>query len=183
MIIQNKYIKPSFSFENRLLRFLWDLVYTVLFRYSPKPFHQWRSLILRVFGAKIGTNVRVYPKVIIWAPWNIEIGDESGIANGVILYSQGKIIIGEKVVVSQGTHLCTGSHDYTKSNFPLFTIPIIIENYAWIAAESFIHPGVTIGEGCVIGARSVVTKNTPSWTVCSGNPCKPLKKRILDELT
>jgi len=124
--------------------------------------------------------VHVYPKVEIWAPWNLIIGDESGIANGVILYSQDKIIIGKRVVISQGSHLCTGTHNFYKKGFPLITKPITIGDQAWIAAEVFIHPGIVIGNGAVIGSRSVVTKNVNPWMVCSGFPCLELKKRVIE---
>lgn len=174
------YTGPSFSLKNRLMRVLWGIVYIILFKYSPRPLHAWRVLILRCFGAKIGRGVHVYPNVIIWAPWNLEIGDESGIANGVVLYSQDKILIGKRVVISQGSHLCTGTHDYTKFGFPLFTKSIIIENFVWIAAEVFVHPGVQINEGCIIGARAVVTKDMPKWMVCAGHPCKAIKERVLE---
>lgn len=171
------YTGPSFSLRNRLIRTLWNLTYLFLFQYSPTPFHFWRRWLLILFGAKVGKKTHIYPKVKIWAPWNLELGDECGIGNGCILYSQGKISIGYRAVISQGGHLCTGTHDYTQAGFPLITKPIQIGSYVWIAAETFIHPGVTIGEGCVIGARSVVTKDMPAWMVCAGHPCKPIKMR------
>lgn len=171
------YLKPSFSLENQIKRAIWSLFYFFLFRYSLRIFHSWRRFLLRIFGAKVGEGVRVYPKVSIWAPWNLELKKECVIGNGATLYSQGKITIGIRATVSPGAHLCTGTHDYSISGFPLFTKPIIIENYAWVAAEAFIHPGVTVGEGCVIGARSVVTKDMPAWMVCSGHPCLPIKRR------
>src|SRR5690606_6968959 len=127
----------------------------------------------------VGKGVHVYPKVKIWAPWNLVLEDQCGIANGVILYSQGKITVGIRTTISQGAHLCTGTHDYSLPGFPLFTKAITIGDHVWIAAEAFIHPGVSIEEGCVIGARSVVTKDMPAWVVCSGHPCKPLKARIM----
>lgn len=174
---QDTYTGPSFSLRNRMARVIWNVIAAIFFRYSPVPFHAWRSFLLRCFGAKIGKGVHVYPGVKIWAPWNCEIGNETGIANRSILYSQGKIIIGERVVISQGTHLCAGTHDYNLPGFPLITYPIYIGDHAWVAAEAFVHPGVTIGEGCVIGARSVVNKDMPAWMVCAGHPCKPLKER------
>jgi putative colanic acid biosynthesis acetyltransferase WcaF len=170
---------PSFSIKNRLLRVVWNCIYALVFRHSPRPFHTWRSFILKLFGAKIGKNVHVYPKVIIWAPWNIELGDEVGIANGVELYSQGKIKIGNRSVISQGTYICTGSHDYTLKEHPLYTKDVSIGANVWVAAQSFIHPGVCIEDGVVVGARSVVIKNLPRYTVCSGNPCAVIKPRIL----
>ncbi len=81
--------------------------------------------------------------------------------------------------MSQRAFICAGTHDYTKSGHPLITAPIVIGDNAWVAAEAFVHPGVTIGEGAVIGARSVVTKDMPAWTVCAGHPCKPIKERII----
>jgi putative colanic acid biosynthesis acetyltransferase WcaF len=96
----------------------------------------------------------------------------------VVLYSQGKITLGRRAVVSQGSHLCTGTHDYEQDGFPLVTKPIRVGDHAWIAAEVFVHPGVEIGEGAVVGARSVVVRDLPEWMVCSGNPCEPLKPRV-----
>ncbi len=175
---QNTFTGPSFSLRNRMGRVLWGLVYNVLFRFSPIPMHRWRAFLLKSFGAKIGHGVHVYPGVKIWAPWNIILKDECGVANRAILYSQGKITIGSRSVISQGAHLCAGTHDYTHEGFPLLTEPINIGDNAWIAAEAFIHPGVTIGTGSVIGARSVVNKDMPAWMICAGNPCKPIKERI-----
>jgi len=175
----NTHTGASFSLGNRLKRVAWNVIYIIAFRYSPRPFHRWRSLILRIFGAKIGKGVHVYPAVKIWAPWNIELDDYAGVGNNAILYSQAKIKIGKMAVISQGAHLSTGTHDYTKNGFPLYARPIVVGDRAWVAADVFIHPGVTIGEGAVVGARSVVLKDMPAWTVCSGFPCKPIKERIL----
>jgi putative colanic acid biosynthesis acetyltransferase WcaF len=149
------------------------------FSIFPRPFHQWRSFLLRCFGAKIGKSVHVYPGAKIWAPWNLELADGAGVANGAILYTQGRITIGKNAVISQGAHLCAGTHDYNLPDFPLYTMPIVIGDYAWVAADVFIHPGITIGNGCVVGARSVVTKDMPDWMVCAGHPCKPIKARTL----
>ncbi|WP_207423421.1 WcaF family extracellular polysaccharide biosynthesis acetyltransferase [Desertivirga brevis] len=176
---QNTITGPSFSLKNRIARVIWGIVETLFFRSSPRPLHSWRSFLLRLFGAKVGRGVHVYPRVKIWAPWNLVLEDECGIGNGAILYSQGTITIGRRAVVSQGVHLCAGTHDYTHPGFPLITKPIVIGEMAWVAAEAFVHAGVEVGEGSVIGARSVVTKSTPGWMVCAGHPCKPIKARIM----
>ena len=122
MINTDTYTGPSFTLRNRIKRLIWGCVYVLFFRYSPKPFHAWRSFLLRLFGATVGKGVHVYPAVKIWAPWNLELGDECGIGNGAILYSQDKISIGYRVVISQGTHICAGTHDYRKPGFPSPTI-------------------------------------------------------------
>jgi putative colanic acid biosynthesis acetyltransferase WcaF len=177
---EDTHTSASFSFSDRFKRVVWNVAAGLLFHTSPRPLHVWRAFLLRLFGAKVGRGVHVYPGVKIWAPWNLELGDECGIATGAIIYSQGKVFVGRRAVISQGAHLCAGTHDYTKPGFPLVTRPIYIGNNAWVAAESFIHAGVKVGDGCVIGARSVVTKNMPPWMVCAGHPCAPIKDREMD---
>ena len=170
--------EASFSLRNRILRQLWQFVWILLFRPSPRPMHRWRSFLLRVFGATIGRNVHVYPSVRIWAPWNLKLGDDVGVGDDVKLYSMADITIGRRGVVSQGTHLCTGSHDYNSPNFQLFARPIEIGERAWICAEVFVGPGVSVHSGCVIGAREVLMKSTTApnqiWT---GNPASMTGQR------
>ena len=175
----DSFTKPSFSLKNRVARVAWNIVYVFLFRPSPNFLHGWRSFLLRSFGAKVGRGVHVYPRVKIWAPWNLELKDQCGIANGATLYSQGHISIGYRAVISQDSYICTGTHDYQLSGQPLITFPIIIQDYVWVAAGAFVNPGITIEEGAVIGARSVVTKNMPPWMICAGHPCKPIKQRVM----
>ncbi len=180
MILQGNdpYSGPSFSLSNRILRAVWGGIYLLFFRISPRPLHVWRILLLRLFGAKIGCGCHIYPSVKIWAPWNLVLGNYVGIADGVTLYSMDKISIGDFAVISQGAHLCGGTHDYNSSNFQLIAKPIVIGRHAWVCAEAFIHPGVVIADGIVIGARGVVTKSLPSpWVVFSGNPCQQVSIR------
>ncbi len=132
---------------------------------------------MRLFGARLGNGCHIYSAVRVWAPWKLTCGEHVGVADFAILYNQSDIFLGDRVVVSQGSHLCTGTHDYNTAGFPLFAKPIHVGSDAWIAAECFVMPGITIGEGAVIGARSVVTKDLPAWTVCAGHPCKPLHAR------
>ena len=168
---------PSFSLRNRIARVAWGVFRALLFRPSPRPFHSWRSAILRLFGAKLGRGCHIYPGARIWAPWNLTCGERVGVGDGAILYNQAPITLGKRSVISQGAHLCTGTHDYASPHFELVARPIVVGDDAWLAAECFVHPGVTIGDGAVIGARSVVTRNMPAWTVCAGHPCEPLKPR------
>lgn len=167
----------SFSRRNRLARLIWQLVWLLLFRPTPPPCHAWRCWLLRKFGARIGAPCYVYNDVEIWAPWNLVMADYSTLGRRVIVYSMAEVSLGLRAVVSQGVHLCTGSHDHESANFQLFALPIEIGADAWICAEAFLAPGVSIGEGAVIGARAVVTRDQPAWMVCAGNPCRPLKPR------
>lgn len=176
---KNPRTQPSFSLKNRLSRLGWQAAYSLFFRPSPRPLHAWRAFILRCFGAKLGRGCHIYPKAKIWAPWNLVVDDYACIADDVNCYSIATIYLGRGVVVSQGVHLCTGTHDYEDQNFQLCAEPIYVGNEAWLCAESFVGPGVRIGPGAVIGARSVAVTDMPDWTVCAGNPCKPLKPRVV----
>ena len=161
-----------------MARSLWAIVYTLLFRPSPRPLHAWRAFLLRLFGARLGQHVHVYPGVKIWAPWQLEIGHRVGVADGVTLYNMAPIAIGDNCVVSQGAHLCTGSHDIDSDNFQLIAKPITLHANAWVCAEAFVGPGVEVAEGCVLGARSVVVKSIAEpWTVWVGNPAVYKRQR------
>jgi putative colanic acid biosynthesis acetyltransferase WcaF len=184
MIIQGNdpYTQPSFSLGNRVARALWGVVWLLLFRPSPRPFHAWRRLLLRLFGAQMGAHSNVYPKVKVWAPWMLQIGNQVGIADGVVLYNMAPMVIEDNCVVSQGAHLCGGSHDINSSNFQLIAKPIKLKKNVWICAEAFVGLGVTIAEGCVVGARAVVVRTIADpWTVWTGNPAVLKKKRKRSE--
>jgi putative colanic acid biosynthesis acetyltransferase WcaF len=175
MLIQGNdpYREPSFPLQHRLKRQLWNVVCGLLFRTSPRPFHAWRAFLLRAFGARLGTGCHVYPSVKVWAPWNLQLGNFVGVGDGATLYCMDKIEIGDYAVISQGAHLCGGTHDYNSDNFQLVIRPIVIGARAWVCAEAFIHPGVVVPEGAVIGARAVVTKSLQQpWAVYAGNPCQ-----------
>lgn len=170
----------SFSLKNKISRLIWNLVHLMLFRpFASRLFKKWRVLVLKCFGAKIEWSTHIYASVKIWAPWNIEMGVNSSLGPNVDCYNQGKISIGANTVISQKTYLCASSHDYTKTDFPLILKPITIGNGVWIAADSFIGPGVFIGDNAVIAARSVVVKNVVDNAVMGGNPAKLIKIRII----
>ena len=171
--------KNRLSLKNKLGRLLWRIVYFVLFRpFIGTLFKHWRNLILKCFGAKIKGDVTIYASAKIWAPWNLEI-DTALISYNTIVYNVDKIIIGKYAVISHNVHLCTASHDITNSLHPLVTKPIIIESQSWVATEAFVGPGVTIGIGGVVGARSAVFKDVAPWTIVGGNPSKVIGERKL----
>lgn len=172
-------MQPSFSLRNRLGRLAWGIACALMFRWTPRPLHGWRACVLRLFGARLGRGVHVYPKAVIWAPWNLHMEDHASFADGVECYNIARISVGRDAVVSQGVYLCTGSHDYQDVNFQLIAAPIHIGAKCWICAQSFIGPGVTAGEGSVLGARSVAMKDLAPWTVYAGMPAKAVKPRVL----
>lgn len=168
---------PSFSFRHRLLRFAWGIVWGLLGRWSPVSFHGWRRFLLRSFGAKIDRTAKVYPSVRVWYPPNLVMGAHACLAGGVNCYCMDRIELGNYALVSQGAHLCGGGHDIDTEEFQLFAKPILIGNNAWIAAEAFVGPGVTVGDAAVLGARGVAFKDLQPMNVYAGNPAKILRTR------
>ncbi len=172
------FVNESFRLSNRLARGLWQFVWGLLFRPSPRILHGWRATLLRIFGAQIGPHVHVYSNVRIWAPWNLIIEGYVGVGEGAILYNMASISLGHHCVVSQGAHLCAGTHDIHSPNFQLQTEPIALAPFTWVCAEAFVGPGVCIAEGCVLGARAVVMKPISiPWSVWAGNPVRQLGMR------
>lgn len=169
--------------RNRIARVAWNLVYMILYRPSPVPLHGWRRFLLRCFRAKIAEGAHAYPTARIWAPWNLVMGRNSCLGSHVDCYSVAVVSLGDDAIVSQYSYLCSASHDYQDPGFQLVAAPITIGSMAWIAADVFIGPGVTVGEGAVVGARSTVLKDVPPWAVAAGNPCKVIKHRLLQSYT
>jgi putative colanic acid biosynthesis acetyltransferase WcaF len=157
-------------------RVLWTLVQP-LFRFSPRICFGWRRFILRCFGAKIGPRVHVYPSAKIYFPWNLEAREESAIGEETLIYNLGRVTLGERVTISHRAHLCAGTHDHTKPDFPLLRPPIQIGADAWICADAFVGPGVTVGEGAIVGARAVAMKDVRPRSIVIGNPARESKTR------
>lgn len=105
------------------------------------------------------------------------MGDDACLADHVDCYCVERIAIGARSTISQYSFLCGASHDYRRREMPLVAAPIIIGDDVWITADVFVAPGVTIGAGAVITARSSVFDDVPEWTVASGYPAQPVKRR------
>ncbi len=165
------------SMRNRAMRALWSVVYACAFRPSPTLFHGWRRFLLRSFGASIGKGAHPYPRCRVWAPWNLKMGEHSCLADHVDCYSVAPITLGDHALVSQYSFLCAATHNYEDQEFPLVPMPITIGANAWVAADAFIGPGVSVGDGAVVGARSTVVKDVAPWMVVAGNPAKVIKPR------
>lgn len=167
----------NWTFRQKLGRVLWAAA-TPLFRWSPRPLWGWRRAILRTFGAGVGAEVHVYPTVRITIPWNLTLGESCAVGDRAVLYALGPITIGPRVTISQGAHLCAGTHDIRNPTRPLLKTPIEIGADVWVAADAFVGPGVVVGDGAIIGARAVVTKDIAPAHVVAGNPARTI--RILD---
>ena len=166
----------KYSAREMTRRVLWSLAQP-LFRFSPRPCFAWRRFLLRCFGAKIGRGVHIYPSAKIYLPWNLTVGDESAIGEDALIYNLGPVTLGERVTISHRAHICAGTHDHTRADFPLVRPRITIGSDAWICADAFVGPGVTIGEGAIVGARAVAMKDVRLWMIVVGNPARESKKR------
>lgn len=158
-------------------RILWSAVQSTLFAWS---FHNWygvRRFILRLFGSHIAHNVRIRRTVRIEIPWNLTIGDDSSIGDRAILYCLGPVAIGDRVSISQGAHLCAGTHDYRDRRMTLRRSSIVIGDDVWIAADAFVGPDITIGNGAILGACGVAMNNLEPWMIYHGNPAVAVKPR------
>lgn len=161
----------------KLRRLCWMLVWALFSRIGGRPLSPLRIFLLRAFGARIGERTLVSAGVKVLMPWNLEIGDYTAIGPSVEIYNYGLVKIGRNCCVSQRVWLCTGTHDYKRPDFPLIWADIRVGDGVWLAAECFVAPGVSIGDGAVVGARAVVTRDLDGEGIFAGNPCVLIKPR------
>jgi putative colanic acid biosynthesis acetyltransferase WcaF len=173
---------PSFSLGNRFKRLIWGITWACLARWTPPPLHAWRRFLLNAFGARIASTARVYGTAVVWLPSNLTVGEYAAIGPRVICYCMAPIRIDDYAIVSQGSHLCAGTHDTEDPLFQLIARPITIEKHAWVAAEAFVGPGVTIGEGAVLGARAVAFRDIGAWEIHVGNPATKSRDRSKEKI-
>jgi putative colanic acid biosynthesis acetyltransferase WcaF len=162
---------------NQVGRAMWGIVWLLLFRPSPRLLMGWRRFLLRLFGSRIGPGANIHPSVRIWAPWNLRVGKSVTLSWGVDCYCVAPVTLEDYVIVSQYSYLCAATHDFNHPHRPVISAPITIGPQCWICADVFIGPGVTIGEGAIVGARSSVFSNIRPWCVAVGCPAKPIRER------
>ena len=156
---------------------LWWIFYGLFFRLSPKFMWGFRRYILRLFGAKVGSHARFNPKCKITYPWFLITGDYCWVGDETVIYNLAPVSIGNHVALAHRVYLCTGSHNLELDTFDLQTSPIVIEDEVWIANDVFVAPGVSIGRGAVIAARSNVFKDVPGGYIYSGPKSERVRKR------
>ena len=165
-------VPPGFRGRSGLIVLLWQTVQQTLFAWSPQPAYGWRRWLLRLFGAEVGRGVLVRPTARVTYPWKVKLGNYCWIGDNAELYSLGPITVGDNAVVSQHSYVCAATHDYKNITFPLVAKAVVIEREAWIAADCFVAPGVTIGAGAIVGARSTVLQSVAAATIVAGQPAQ-----------
>jgi putative colanic acid biosynthesis acetyltransferase WcaF len=171
-------VPVSFRGRNKFTVQLWWIVQSTLFAWSPQFLYGFRRFLLKAFGAKIGRNVLIRSSVKITYPWFLEVGDYCWIGDDCTLYNLCKITIGKNVALAHKVYLNTGGHDYKKITFDIFARPIFIEDECWLTNDVYVAPGVTIGKGTILAARSSALKDLPPGKICAGTPAKPIKDRL-----
>ena len=176
------YLRPAFPLRLRIKRLVWSVVWTLLYRPSPRPLHGWRAILLRTFGARMGSNCHFYPKSKIWAPWNLICDDQVTVADGAEIYNPVPMTFGSHAILSQDSYLCGATHDYDDPDFPLIAFAMQVGAYSWICARASLAPGANVGEGAVLGLGSVATHDLDPWTVYAGVPAVKVKERMRHEV-
>jgi putative colanic acid biosynthesis acetyltransferase WcaF len=171
------YLRPAFSRSDRLRRLIWNLCWALPYRMSPRTAHSWRAFLLRCFGATMGRNCHFYPSSKVWAPWNLICADQVTAGDGAEIYNPAPVRLGSHAILSQNAYVCTATHDYDDSTFPLIAYETSIGAYAWVCARASLAPGVQMAEGAVLGLGSVATRNLEAWGVYAGSPAVKVKER------
>ena len=174
---EDPYLRPAFSLRDRLRRLAWNLCWAIFYRLSPRPLHSWRTFLLRSFGAKVGPNCHFYPKSKVWAPWNLICADQVTAGDGAEIYNPAPVTFGSHAILSQDAYVCAATHDFDDPAFPLLAFSMSVGAYAWVCARACLAPGVTMGEGAVLGLGSVATRDLEPWTVYAGVPAVKVKER------
>lgn len=163
-----------------LKRVLWFYVNAIFLKSSLLPINRFKVFLLRSFGAKIGKNLTIKPRVNIKYPWNLTIGNETWIGENVWIDSIVPIIIGNNVCVSQGALLLTGGHNYQKSGFDLIVNSVVLEDGVWIGAKAIVNNGVTAGSHSVLASGSVTNQDLEPYFIYQGNPASKILLRVIE---
>ncbi len=164
---------------NTLKRILWYFTNLLVIKNHWNPVSSLRVLTLRLFGAKIGRGVVIKPGVSVKYPWMLEIGDYSWIGEDVWIDNLAQVTIGANCCISQGAMLLCGNHNYKLETFDLMVKPIIIEDGAWIGAQSTVCPGVMVKTHAILSVGSVATNSLEAYSIYQGVPAAFKKIRTM----
>lgn len=156
---------------------LWYFVNALFVKASWNPFMGIKILLLRLFGATVGSGLVIKNNVVIKSPWNLVIGNNCWIGENAWIDNLDKVVIGNNVCISQGAMLLTGNHDYTIYNMPYRNAPVSIEDGAWIGAQTVVCPGVNVHENAILTVGSIATKDMDPYGIYQGNPATKIRER------
>ena len=167
----------TYSIKSLFFIFVWDCV-----RFIPTPVGElFRYAVLKIFCKKI-QSLWIRCGTCFYFPENISIGKRVAINDNVFLNAYGGIEIGDNSGIAYGTALISEDHEIGDPSIPIREQgkvggKITLENNVWIASNCVILRGITIGEGSVVAAGSVVTRSIPPYSIVGGNPARVLRRR------
>jgi len=174
----------------RIKKYICYLLYYTIGVYLPKSnarislgSRKIREILVKSFAeGPFGKDINIQRKAIIAR--RISIGDYSSIGMNCVV--QGGVKIGNNVMMGPQVFIYTQNHNHDRTDIPMIAQgyeeekPVVIGDDVWIGSRVTILPGVHIGEGAIIGASSVVTKDVPAYSIVGGNPAKVIKSRKTD---
>jgi len=172
----NSWFKKGASLFKRAL---WHLANFFILKSHIVPLSFTKVAILRLFGAKIGSNVTIKPGVNIKYPWKLKVGNNCWIGENVWIDNLDEVTLADNVCISQGAFLLCGNHNFKSSCFDLMLGPITIESGAWLGAKSIVCPGVTVASHAILSVGSLANKDLEPYTIYKGNPAVKCKERII----
>lgn len=141
------------------------------------PSHNFRKLIYRIFGIKIGRGSTIHMKARFYDPRNISIGEDTIVGEGAVLDGRDQLSIGSHVDIATEVMIYNSQHDVNSEDFVATNAPVKIEDYVFVGPRVIILAGVTVGRGAIIGAGAVVTKDVPPYAIVGGVPAKIIGER------
>lgn len=158
------------------------IVYSITLSYNSLinkiPSRHVRKWILTLLGAKIGEGSFLFRRAEVLKPYELQIGDRTTVGWFSLLDARGGLSIGSDVNISSYVKIITGSHDVNDENYKAVFLPVIIEDHVWIGTGAIVLQNVKIGQGAVIAAGAVVTKDVEPLTIVGGVPAKPIGRRV-----
>jgi acetyltransferase-like isoleucine patch superfamily enzyme len=167
---------------NRLYSYVLDFELMVLRWVSHVPSHMFRKLFYRLSGVKIGKGSTIHMWANFFEPNGIRIGSDTIIGDHVFLDGRAPLIIGSHVDIASSVMIYNSEHDLESADFSAKTEPVEIMDYVFIGPRAIILPGVKIGNGAIIAAGAVVTKDVPDFAIVGGVPAKIIGERKNKEL-
>jgi putative colanic acid biosynthesis acetyltransferase WcaF len=172
----NRNYHPGRSYMTRAV---WLIVAALLFRNSVITSYRLKRGVLRLFGARIGSDVLIKPEVHIKYPWRLRTGDNCWIGERAWIDNMEDVWLGDNVVVSQGAYVCTGNHDWSDPGMGLTPRPVFIEDGVWVGAFARVGPGRRVAEESVLALGSVLLSDTERRGVYRGNPAQLVRRRTV----
>ena len=160
--------------------FLWYFFNFLFFKNAYNPISGIKVKLLKIFGAKVGTNVTIKPAVNIKYPWNLTIGNNVWIGENVWIDNLAKVVIEDNVCISQGSMLLCGNHNYKRTTFDLMIGDIILKEGCWVGAKSVVCPGITLETHAVLGVNSVANRDLEPYYIYQGNPAQKVRYRNIE---